>query len=75
MKMASWGCCISVFDPSGEPAAHPGVVPLDFPGGSGTELDVGPATSKKEVFGPTTSASLDIPLSLCSACVGNLGKS
>ena len=41
MKKASWGCCVSVFDSSGEPAGHPDVNESCTPGCSGTEFEVG----------------------------------
>ena len=49
MKVASWGYCVLVFDPSGEPATHPGdtsaIVP-DFPG---SEFEVGRISSCDDV--------------------------
>ena len=36
MKKASWGCCVLVFDSSGEPAVHPEVSDSCAPGCSGT---------------------------------------
>ena len=41
MKKASWGCCVLVFDSSGEPAGHPDVSDAFAPGCSGTEFEVG----------------------------------
>ena len=47
--MASRGYCVSVFDSSGESAAHPGGAFACDPGGSGSEFAVGRATSCDEV--------------------------
>ena len=44
LKMASWGCCISVYDSSGEPAGHPECSRAIFTGPSGSEFEVGGAT-------------------------------
>ena len=41
MKKASWGFCVSVFDSSVGPAVLRGYDDSVFPGGSGTELEVG----------------------------------
>ena len=53
MKVASWGYCVLVFDSSGEPAAHPGDASVVVPGCSGSEFEVGRASSCDDV------ASLD----------------
>ena len=45
---ASWGCGVSVFDSSGEPAALPGDTGSDVPGSSGTEFEVGRTSSCDE---------------------------
>ena len=49
MKMASWGYCVLVFVYSEEPAAHPGDAFHVVRGGSGSEFEVGRATSCDEV--------------------------
>ena len=49
MKMASWCYCVFVFDFSGVPAARPGDAFTVVPGGSGSEFEVGCATSCDEV--------------------------
>ena len=41
MKKASWGCCVLVFDSSGEPAGHPDFSDSFAPGCSGTEFEIG----------------------------------
>ena len=40
-KKASWGCCVLVFDSSGEPAGHAGFSDSCTPGCSGTEQRLG----------------------------------
>ena len=44
MKKASWGCCVSVLDSSGEPVALPGIGDSVVPVGFGTEYKVGHTT-------------------------------
>ena len=44
IKKASWGCCVLVFDSSGEPAVHPVVSDSCAPGCSGIEFEVGRTT-------------------------------
>ena len=45
MKMASWGYCVLVFGSSGEPADRHGDAFAVAPGCSGSEFEVGRATS------------------------------
>ena len=49
MKTASWGFCGLVYDSAGEPAARPDDVFADVPGCSGSEFEVGRATSRDDV--------------------------
>ena len=49
MKVASWGCCVLVFDSSGEPATHPGDASAVVPDFSGSEFEVGRISSCDEV--------------------------
>ena len=49
MKVASWGYCVLVFDSSGEPAAHPGDFSAVVPDISGSEFEVGRASSCGDV--------------------------
>ena len=51
MKVASWGFCVLAFDSSGEPAAHPGDAFVVVPGFSGSEFEVGRASSCDDVPG------------------------
>ena len=69
MKKASWGCCVLVFDSSGEAAGQ-----LEF-GDScsrvfpGTEFDVG-RTSGEDGLGATVHAPMDCESSMyCSTCL------
>ena len=48
MKMASWGFCVLVYDSAREPAALPDDAFADVPGDSGSEFEVGRATSCDE---------------------------
>ena len=76
MKKASWGCCVLVFDSSGEPAGHPDVSDAFGPGCSGTEFEVG-RTSCKDGLGATVHAPVDYESSMyCSTCCvrGDLGR-
>ena len=50
MKMASGGYFVSGFDSSGEPAVNPGDAFACVLGGSGSEFEVGRATSCDEVY-------------------------
>ena len=50
MKMASWGYCVLVYDSAGEPPARPDDAFADVPGCSGSEFEVGRATSCDEVL-------------------------
>ena len=77
MKKASWGCCVLVFDSSGEPAGHPDVSDVFSPGCSGTEFEVG-RTSCEDGLGATVYAPMDYESSMyCSTCCvrGDLGRS
>ena len=50
MKVASWGYCVLVFDPSGEPATHPGdASAVVVPDLSGSEFEVGRLSSCDDV--------------------------
>ena len=76
MKKASWGCCVLVFDSSGEPAGHPGFSDFCAPGCSGTEFEVG-RTSCEDGVGATVHAPMDYESSMscptfCSR--GDLGQ-
>ena len=76
MKNASWGCCVLVFDLSGEPAGHPELSDSCAPGCSGTEFEVG-RTSCEEGVGATKHAPMDYESSMnCSTfCIrGKLGQ-
>ena len=59
MKKASWGCCVLVFDSSGEPAGHPEISDFCTPGCCGTEFEVGLITSYEDVVGATVHAPMD----------------
>ena len=77
MKKASWGCFVSVFDSSGEPAGHPKFSEFFVPGCSGTEFEVG-RTSSEDGVGATVHASKCYESSMyCSTCCirGDLGQS
>ena len=77
MKKASWGCCVLVFDSSGEPAGHPGFSDPFARGCSGTEFEVG-RTSCEDGLGATVHAPMDYESSMyCSTCCirGDLGQS
>ena len=77
LKKASWGCCVLVFDSSGEPAGHPEFSDSCAPGCSGTEFEVG-RTSCEDGVGATVHAPLGYESSMhCSTCCirGDLGQS
>ena len=77
MKKASWGCCVLLFDSSGEPAGHPDVSDSFAPGSSRTEFDVG-RTSCEDGLCATVYAPMDYESSMyCSTCCirGDLGQS
>ena len=77
MKKASWGCCVLVFDSSGEPSGHPEVSDSCTPGYSGTEFEVGRITSYEDGVSPTVHAPMDYESSMnCSTvCIrGDLGR-
>ena len=76
MKKASWGCCVLVFDSSGEPAGHPDFSDFFVPGCSGTEFEVGRASCEDGV-GATVHAPMEYESSMyCSTCCirGDLGQ-
>ena len=76
MKKASWGCFVSVFESSGEPAGHPEFCDSCAPGCSGTEFEVG-RTSCEDGLGATVHAPMDYASSIyCSTCCirGDLGQ-
>ena len=58
MKKASWGCCVLVFDSSGEPAVHQEFSDSCAPGCSGTEFEAG-RTSCEDGVGATVHAPMD----------------
>ena len=64
MKKASWGCCVLVFDSSGEPVVHPEFSDVCAPGCSGTEFEVGRITSCEDVVGATVHAAMDYESSM-----------
>ena len=77
MKKASWGCCVLVFDSSGEPAGHPDFSDSFAPACSGTEFEVG-RRSCEDGLGATVHAPMDYESSMfCSTyCIrGDLGQS
>ena len=49
LKMAPWGCCISVYNSSGEPVGRPECSWANFTAPSGSEIEVCGATSEGEV--------------------------
>ena len=66
MKKASWGCSISVFDSSGEPAGCPDFSDSCVPGCSETEFEVG-RTSCEDGVGATVHSPMDYESSMhCS---------
>ena len=77
MKKASWGCCVLVFDSSGEPAYHPEFSDSCARVCSGTEFEVG-RTSCEDGLGATIHAPMDCEsIMYCSTCCieGDLGQS
>ena len=77
MKKASWGCCVLVFDSSGEPAGHPEFSDSCAPGCSGTDFEVR-RTSCEDGVGATVHALMGYESSVhCSTCCirGDLGQS
>ena len=77
MKKASWGCCVLVFDSSGEPAGHPEFSDSCARVRSGTDFEVG-RTSCEDGLGATVHAPMDCESSMfCSTCCirGDLGQS
>ena len=76
MKKASWGCCVLVFDSSGEPAGHSELSDFCAPGCSGTDFEVG-RTSCEGGVGARVHAPMDYESSMnCSTfCIrGDLGQ-
>ena len=76
MKKASWGCCVLVFDSSGEPAGHPKFSDPCAPGYSGTEFENG-RTSCEDGVGATEHAPMGYESSMyCSTCCisGDFGQ-
>ena len=76
MKKASWGCFVSVFDSSGEPAGHPEISDCFAPCCSGTEFEVG-RTSCEDGVDAKVNAPMDYESSMyCSTCCirGDLGQ-
>ena len=69
MKKASWGCFVSVFDSSGEPAGQPEFSDSCDRVCSGTEFEVG-RTSGEDGLGATVHAPMDCESSMyCSTCL------
>ena len=64
MKKASWGCCVLVFDSSGEPAVHPGKSDSCAPGFPGTEFEVKCTKLCDEGVGATMDAPMDYESSM-----------
>ena len=57
-KKASWGCCVLVFDSSGEPAGHPKFSDSCTPGFSGSEFEFVRITSCEDGVGATVQAPM-----------------
>ena len=69
MKKASWGCCVLVFDSSGEPAGHPGFSDSCARVCSATEFEVG-RTSGEDGLGAIVHSPMDCESSMyCSTCL------
>ena len=64
MKKASWGCCVLVFNLSGEPAVHPEFSDSCAPGCLGTEFEAGRTTSCEDGVGATVYAPMDCESSM-----------
>ena len=64
MKKASWGCCVLVFDSTGEPAGHPEFTDSCTPGCSGTGYEVGRNTSCEDGVGATVQTPMDYESSM-----------
>ena len=76
MKKASWGCCVLVFDSSGEPAGHREFSNPCAPGCSGTEFWAG-RMSCEDGVGATVHAPMDYESSIIfpTCCIrGDLGQ-
>ena len=63
-KMASWCCCVLLFNSSGEPVVRPEEMVCVVPCSSGTELVVGRYTSKEEAVCASKGAPMEILSSL-----------
>ena len=77
LKKASWGCCVLVFDSSGEPAGHPEFKDSCAPGCSGTEFEVGRITPCKDGIGATVHEPMGYESNMNSStfCIRqNLGR-
>ena len=76
MKKASWGCCVLVFESSGEPAGHPEFSDSCARGCSRTEFEVGRTTSCEDGVGATVQAPMGYESSMNSMfCFrGDLGR-
>ena len=76
MNKASWGCCVLVFDSSGEPGGRPEFNDSCAPGSSGTEFEVG-RTSCEDGADARVHAPMDYESSMnCSTFCsrGGLGQ-
>ena len=71
MKKALWGCCVLVFDWSGEPAGHPELSDSCAPGCSGTGFKVGCITSCEDGVGGTVHAPMryDSSMNYSTFCI------
>ena len=77
MRKASWGCCVLVLDPSGEPAGYPDFSHFCTPGCSRTEFEVGRIKSCEDGVGATVLAPMGYESSMnCSTFCnrGDLGR-
>ena len=77
LKKSSWGCCVLVFDSSGESAGHPEFSDSCTPGCSGTEFEVGRITPCEDGVGATVHSPMGYESSMnCSTfCIrGDLGR-
>ena len=69
MKKASWGCCVLVFDLSGEPAGQSGFSDSCARVCSGTEFEAG-RTSGEDGLGAIVHAPMGCESSMyCSTCL------
>ena len=72
--MESWGCCVPVFESSGEPVVCPGETLRDVPCSSGSEFVMRRNTFNEEVFGVSTSAPMKILSSIVVLVLANEGS-